>query len=108
MPTLENLSRPIGPKPEGDAAYRVWIVRLSSARSARGLRPSAVEPAEPEAMSAAVARRYVAAFNRTAVELGEDLRAVALPLAATARLERLAAAEATRYIRRMASTGAAP
>jgi hypothetical protein len=67
--------------------YRVWITRigLRMPQDCADVPPDAVarEPAEPEAMSAAQAARYVEAFNRTAQARRRKLRAVALPVTVT-------------------------
>jgi hypothetical protein len=61
--------------------FRIWLVRAEASPGGGPAGPlRAVEPAEPEPMSAKAAARYVAAFNQAAERLGEPLRAVALPV----------------------------
>jgi hypothetical protein len=64
--------------------YRVWIVRYEGAPpTAWHVAPTnavALEPAEPRAMTARRARRYVEAFNRAALDGTQRVWAVALPV----------------------------
>jgi len=64
--------------------YRVWIASYGQwmPQDYADVPPDAVarELAEPDAMSAAQAARYVAAFNRTALARRRRLWAVALPV----------------------------
>jgi hypothetical protein len=78
--------RPAGrPAMAAPACYRVWIVTggHSLPRPQQALPPNAlaVEPAEEGTMTRAAAARYVAAFNRTARQSGQPLRAIAVPVA---------------------------
>jgi hypothetical protein len=68
----------------GPQHFRVWIVAYRDWQPEHhGDIPSqatALEPAEPRAMTARQARRYVAAFNRAALARRKQVWAVALPV----------------------------
>lgn len=68
----------------GGDRFRVWIARYDDWRPPgyREVPPAAVavEPAEPETMSAEEADTYVEAFNRAALGRSAKLWAVALPV----------------------------
>jgi hypothetical protein len=64
--------------------FRIWITRYDGGQpSGFHQQPPeavAVEPAEPQAMTARQARRYVEAFNRAALAARRRLWAVAIPV----------------------------
>jgi hypothetical protein len=77
--------RPDGRKTAAAACYRVWIATCGpwQPRSWHDIprQAVAVEPAEQDAMSLAAATRYVEAFNRAARRCGQELWAIAVPVA---------------------------
>jgi hypothetical protein len=73
----------------GAKRFRVWIVVYRDWQPDHFCdmppRATALEPAEPRAMTARQARRYVGAFNRAALAGGKRVWAVALPVAVSYR-----------------------
>jgi hypothetical protein len=73
----------------GAERFRVWITVYQDWQPGhdRDIPPqaTALEPAEPQTMTARQARRYVGVFNRVALARGKKVWAVALPVTVSYR-----------------------